>query len=253
MRPNKRKDILYCSFHRRGTQPAAISMLRSMTSRVSSALTRLREAGVVNYGRGGMEGIKGEAAVLVLLYEAEDDLHVLLTERASNLSSHAGEIAFPGGKRDPEDTDILQTALRETREEVGVEPHEVEVMCTISPLLSKHLLAVTPVVALARAPINTDLLNLNADEVRSAFTIPLSTFLSSKYHRHRDANWMDHPIRMHFYDVPEGYTVWGLTAWIGILCAQLAYARDAEFPVAVVGAPDFANLVYKNGKLVNKE
>ena len=66
-----------------------------------------------------VEGHMTSAAVLVVLWGSNDDPKVILTQRSEHLKSHAGEVAFPGGKWDPEDTDLLQTALRETFEEIG--------------------------------------------------------------------------------------------------------------------------------------
>ncbi|MFC5381939.1 NUDIX hydrolase [Aquipuribacter nitratireducens] len=74
------------------------------------------------------------AAVLVLLGEGPDGPDVLLTRRADTLRSHAGQVAFPGGRRDPEDADDVATALREAHEEVGVQAASVTVLGTLPPL-----------------------------------------------------------------------------------------------------------------------
>jgi 8-oxo-dGTP pyrophosphatase MutT (NUDIX family) len=75
------------------------------------------------------------AAVLVLLGDGDGDGHdVVLTRRADSLRSHAGQVALPGGRRDPEDADDVATALREAQEEVGVDPRSVHVLGTLPPL-----------------------------------------------------------------------------------------------------------------------
>jgi 8-oxo-dGTP pyrophosphatase MutT (NUDIX family) len=86
------------------------------------------------------------AAVLMLFSDGENGPELLLTERASTMRSHPGQIAFPGGKADPEDADAAATALREAEEEVGVDPATVEVFGTLPTLwLPPSNFAVTPV------------------------------------------------------------------------------------------------------------
>ncbi len=86
-----------------------------------------------------------EAAVLVPITRSEQP-EVILTLRASGLSTHGGEVAFPGGRRDPGDPDLIFTALREAEEEIGLPPGLVEVIGPLSPLISKHGIKVTPYV-----------------------------------------------------------------------------------------------------------
>jgi 8-oxo-dGTP pyrophosphatase MutT (NUDIX family) len=74
------------------------------------------------------------AAVLVPIVELDDRLHVVLTRRRSDMRRHAGEIAFPGGRSDPEDDSPTATALREAHEEVGLPPHNVEILGALSPV-----------------------------------------------------------------------------------------------------------------------
>lgn len=75
-----------------------------------------------------------------------DEPELVLTLRASGLSTHGGEVAFPGGRRDPEDPDLIFTALREAEEEIGLPPGLVEVIGPLSPLISLHGIRVTPYV-----------------------------------------------------------------------------------------------------------
>jgi 8-oxo-dGTP pyrophosphatase MutT (NUDIX family) len=86
-----------------------------------------------------------EAAVLLPITRS-DEPELVLTLRASSLSTHGGEVAFPGGRRDPEDPDLVFTALREAEEEIGLPPGLVEVVGPLSPLISKHGIKVTPYV-----------------------------------------------------------------------------------------------------------
>jgi 8-oxo-dGTP pyrophosphatase MutT (NUDIX family) len=74
-----------------------------------------------------------ESAVLVPLYIRDGDLHVVLIERGADLRNHAGQISFPGGRRDPTDSELVQTALREAHEEIGLDPAGVELLGSLAP------------------------------------------------------------------------------------------------------------------------
>lgn len=79
-----------------------------------------------------------QAAVLIPLFESNNgDIHVILTQRSPRLNSHAGEVCFPGGKKDEHDADAICTALREADEELGIPPDAVNVLTTLPPILSK--------------------------------------------------------------------------------------------------------------------
>ncbi len=73
------------------------------------------------------------AAVLVALWQSGEDLRLILTKRRADLRRHAGEISFPGGRRDPADTDLTQTALREAEEEIGLESDQVTLLGALEP------------------------------------------------------------------------------------------------------------------------
>ncbi|CAI5518783.1 unnamed protein product [Closterium sp. Naga37s-1] len=141
-----------------------------------------------------------KAAVLVALFEGEGgELRVWLTKRAAKLSSHSGEVALPGGKRDEGDADDSDTALREAEEEIGLHRSHARVVTHLEPFLSKHLLTVTPVVALLPRGF-TFVPRPNADEVQAVFSVPLSLFLQSEHHRHEDHEWLGLPYRVHFFE-----------------------------------------------------
>ncbi|GLC33718.1 hypothetical protein PLESTB_000108300 [Pleodorina starrii] len=115
------------------------------------------------------------AAVLVGLFEDSSGVvRVLLTQRSAKLKSHRGEVCLPGGKRDEGDADDVATALREAQEELGLDPARVTVLCRLPPVLSKHHLSVTPVLALLPPDIVP---RPNPHEVAAAFTVPLAVFL----------------------------------------------------------------------------
>lgn len=182
------------------------------------------------------------AAVLISLFRTTDgNLHVWLTKRASKLSSHSGEIALPGGKRDKEDIDDSATALREAMEEIGLLPSEVEVVTQLSPFLSKHLLTVTPVVGILRNGA-TFIPQPNLDEVELVFSAPLAMFLESDGHRCEDLEWLGMPYRVHhfryFVDGRE-HDIWGLTAAILIRTASVVFDNSPSFGEFHPNAPSY--------------
>ncbi|KAJ1262126.1 hypothetical protein BS78_09G083600 [Paspalum vaginatum] len=120
---------------------------------------------------------KVHAAVLVCLFEdPSSGPRVLLTKRASSLSSHSGEVSLPGGKVDEGDADVKATALREAKEETGLDPALVSVVTVLEPFLSKNGLNVVPVIGMVTdkalfKPV------LNKAEVEDIFDAPLEMFL----------------------------------------------------------------------------
>jgi 8-oxo-dGTP pyrophosphatase MutT (NUDIX family) len=137
---------------------------------------------------------------------------VILTERTTHLSTHSGQVAFPGGKRDETDGDEAHTALREAQEEIGLSADMVEVIGQLPIYTTGTQFIITPVVALVRPDHQ---LTLNAYEVADAFEVPLE-FLMNPAHHHRHAlEWAGG--RREWISIPymDGNTerfVWGATA-----------------------------------------
>lgn len=152
------------------------------------------------------------AAVLVpLVLRAQ--LSVLLTQRAPHLSSHSGQIAFPGGRCDDTDTDAVHTALREAEEEVGLPASHVEVLGTLPEYLTGSAYTVIPVVALVRPGF---VLRPQPTEVADAFEVPLSFLMNPANHRlHKgqfegvERQWLSMP-----WNCPQAGEryIWGATA-----------------------------------------
>lgn len=166
-----------------------------------------------------------EAGVLIALTDNATDPEVILTRRASHLSTHSGEIAFPGGKRDKTDTDLLYTALREAEEEVGLDPAAVEVLGPLGQVLSKHMLQVTPFVGIIASDIE---LVPNLDELDLIHKVPVSFFLEGRRH-HTDTiqfKGMTHYVPAYEY---QGDIIWGLTAYM--LVELLNVGFDANIPM----------------------
>lgn len=134
------------------------------------------------------QGAIRDAAVLVPIVMRAEGATVLLTQRTATLSSHAGQVAFPGGRRDPEDPDPAGTAMREAQEEVGLDPSLVEVIGHLPEYLTGTGYRVTPVVALV-VPDFT--LTLQTVEVAEAFEVPLAFLMNPAHHQVRRMTYGD--------------------------------------------------------------
>jgi 8-oxo-dGTP pyrophosphatase MutT (NUDIX family) len=122
------------------------------------------------------------AAVLVPLV-MRDELTLLLTLRTANLSTHSGQIAFPGGRTDDSDTDAVDTALREAHEEIGLPRDYVEVLGTLPIYVTGTAYIITPVVALVRPGFE---LRPNPGEVAEVFEVPLAYLMNPAHHRRHE-------------------------------------------------------------------
>lgn len=117
------------------------------------------------------------AAVLVCLFEGDQgEVRVILTKRSSTLSTHSGEVSFPGGKVEEGDADDIDTALREAKEEIGLDPSLVNVVTIFEPFVTKLGITVVPVVGILSDKSAFDPV-LNAGEVEAIFDAPLEMFL----------------------------------------------------------------------------
>jgi 8-oxo-dGTP pyrophosphatase MutT (NUDIX family) len=161
-----------------------------------------------------LEGYRESAVLVPLLVPADEGeaartADLLYTVRQPTLPTHAGQIAFPGGKRDPEDATALDTALREAREEVGIPSEAVTVLGLLDDIATPLGFTITPVVGAVRWPL--ELLPSQA-EVAEVFTVPLPS-LPTVYKHGGEAEWRGYHYTMHEFHV-ETRRIWGATAAI---------------------------------------
>jgi len=151
------------------------------------------------------------ASVLVAVV-MRDEFMVLLTQRTAHLSSHSGQIAFPGGKQDDTDPDLTSTALREAQEEIGLDAAYVDVLGTLPVYRTGSAYIVTPVVALLRDGFT---FRRNVHEVDDIFEVPLAYLMNPANHRHHVVDF--HGTSREWLSMPyqQGTTerfIWGATA-----------------------------------------
>ena len=166
------------------------------------------------------------AAVLVPVLDHADGLTVLLTERAPDLRHHPGQISFPGGRAETKDAGPIETALRETEEEIGLARSAIDVLGFLPDHLIVTGYAITPVVALV-APGTP--LRLDPVEVASVFEVPLAYVLDPANHRLRRRPAGDGILEL--YDIPYGQrNIWGATAGMLLTLGRLLSAPAAPEP-----------------------
>ena len=149
------------------------------------------------------------AAVLIGLIERPHGTTVLLTERATHLRSHSGQVAFPGGKIDPGE-DALEAALREAEEEIGLHRRHIETFAALDPYLSGSGYRITPIVAQIHPPFDLD---INHEEVAETFEAPFAFVMDPANHQRQSREWKG--AMRHYYAMPwESHYIWGVTAGI---------------------------------------
>jgi 8-oxo-dGTP pyrophosphatase MutT (NUDIX family) len=148
------------------------------------------------------------AGVLIPVLERAAGLSVLLTQRSAELKHHAGQVSFPGGRMEDHDRDVVQTALRETHEEVGIPPEAVAVVGYLPPMPTVTGYAVTPVVGLVMDGVP---LQIDPTEVEYAFEVPLGFLLDRRNARAMEREYQGRRIatvEFHY----DNERIWGATA-----------------------------------------
>lgn len=181
------------------------------------------------------------AGVLIPIFVREGSLYTLLTLRSEHLPTHKGEVAFPGGKKEDVDVDIVATALREAQEEVGLSPKIVQVVAVLSPLTSRaraRPMYVYPVIGIVKSQFD---LEINSSEVQTTFEVPLEFFLLKETHKRDKMNFKGRTFEVHFFLYDSGacecdsqnrnstFHIWGLTASICLCVAMVVLSKLPEF------------------------
>ena len=151
-----------------------------------------------------------EASVLIPILTFKKDLEILLTKRSNSLRNHPGQIAFPGGKKDQIDSSPIETALRETQEEVGLNPKNVEIIASLPSHKTATGFVIKPYLGLVNQPFSETLRQGEVDEI---FTVPYEYILNEKNFSIKTRKW--NGLQRSYYVVPYGpYYIWGATARI---------------------------------------
>lgn len=150
------------------------------------------------------------ASVLMPIVMRDAGLTLLFTRRTAHLNDHAGQISLPGGRMDPQDADSIETALRETEEEVGLHRRHIEVLGTLPNYFTSTGFRITPVVSLVVPPFD-----LRADpfEVEEIFEVPLAFLMDGTHHQRRSLDMPGGLGRRTFFAMPyDRFFIWGATA-----------------------------------------
>lgn len=150
------------------------------------------------------------ASVLIPIILRETGPTLLFTQRAAHLNDHAGQVSFPGGRSESSDLSSIDTALRETEEEIGLSRSHIEIIGTLPDYFTGTGFQITPVVGVARPPFN-----LQADpfEVAEIFEVPLAFLMNGMNHQRRTAEFPNGAGRRTFYAMPyDRFFIWGATA-----------------------------------------
>ncbi len=165
------------------------------------------------------------AAVLIPIVETAGGLELLLTRRADHLKQHPGQISFPGGRIEPHDHSLVETALRETEEEIGLSRAETEVLGEIGSVYTITGFHVTPVIGLLQDPLE---LTPDPNEVAEVIMVPFSHLMNPAIyerleHRHETG------LRTYYSTEYNNHRIWGVTAGIIVgLYEELQASHSGE-------------------------
>jgi 8-oxo-dGTP pyrophosphatase MutT (NUDIX family) len=150
------------------------------------------------------------AAVLVPIVERPEGLTVLLTQRTAHLNNHGGQISFPGGAAEELDSSPIETALRETEEEIGLDRRHVEIVGVLPDHVTASSFVVTPVIGLVTPPFE---MIAESNEVAEIFEVPLAFLMDGMHHQRMSFDLPEGEGRRSFYAMPyERFFIWGATA-----------------------------------------
>jgi 8-oxo-dGTP pyrophosphatase MutT (NUDIX family) len=173
-----------------------------------------------------------KAAVLIALTD-EENPEVIYTLRSNKVSSHQGEVSFPGGMQEESDSSLIMTALRESEEEIGLPQNCVKILGSLDTMVSRFNVSVTPFVGVIPGDVE---LNTSSEEIEACFKVPLSFLLKDKRYRNDEVNRNGETFYMPAYKY-SSYVIWGLTAMITVnfLNRALEAKIDMSLPSKIEG------------------
>ena len=183
-------------------------------ARVREELSRLtRQPRMEWHGRvdlGDSEMELAESAVLVPITEKDGELNIVFTERSHEMSTHSGEVSFPGGREEQEDNSLVETALREAYEEIALVPSDVDVYGALAQMPTVTGFRITAYIGEFASPYE---FIINPDEIHQMFQAPLSVLADPETHRLENREWGGQTFPVHFFDY-EDHTIWGATGFL---------------------------------------
>jgi len=173
-----------------------------------------------------------EAAVLIAITE-EEEPKIIYTLRSNKVSSHRGEVSFPGGMKEDSDRSLIDTSLRESEEEIGLPQDCVEIIGSLDTMVSRFNISVFPFVGIIPKEV---VLNTNSDEIEACFRVPLSFLMKDERYRNDEVNRNGETFFMPAYKY-SSYIIWGLTAMITVnfLNRALNAQIDMSKPFTIEG------------------
>ncbi len=161
------------------------------------------------------------SAVLVPICYSNNEVKILLTKRLDNLKDHAGQISFPGGKIEKNDTSPIETALREANEEVGLRSDDVNILGNLDVYITGTGFRIMPIVSVVS---DYSYLKANQNEVDEIFFLPLEFLMDAKNHKKESATYEvnNKKYEYDYYVLPyKDYNIWGATAGMLINLYQI--------------------------------
>ena len=186
------------------------------TEEISSRLSKATDTpSDITFPSGLFNHYPRPAAVLIPFLRKEGEWHVLFTRRTDTLPEHSGQVAFPGGRTDPQDSSPISTALREAYEEINLKPDAVEILGNLKRLPTVTNYCVTPIVGAIPWPYE---FSLKKEEVSKIFTIPLKWLCDPKNHKiqQRSLSMPNKSIPVVYFKKYDGELLWGVSARITI-------------------------------------
>jgi len=166
-------------------------------------------------------------AAVLLAITAEEEPELIYTLRSNKVSSHKGEVAFPGGREEEGDLSLADTALREAEEEIGLDRNLVEILGSLDTTVSRYGISVTPYVGII--PPNPNL-NESSSEIESYFRVPISYLANDIRHRNDKVTEGGETFFMPAYKYNE-YIIWGLTAMITVNFLRLGLDKEIDLSI----------------------